>query len=296
MAWILFIDESGQDHRESPYEVLAGVAVEDSRVWPLITAVHDAEFEFFGRRRDGRDDEMKAKKLLKRKTFRLAAQMAALAPAERAAAAAACLGKGDRHEPPTKLELTALGQAKIAFSERLLELAAQHRVRAFASIVEPKAPRPANNFLRKDYSYLFERFYNWLDDAPGSPQGIVVFDELEQTRSHILLGQMEQYFKNTATGQMRAGRIVPEPFFVHSDLTTGIRIADLIAYVISWGVRFPPMNQAARAELSGLARAIRLLRHRATVDRDGGPFYVWSFRHIADLRPRSERDADDDEK
>ena len=29
MAYFLFVDESGQDHRESPCEVLAGVAVED---------------------------------------------------------------------------------------------------------------------------------------------------------------------------------------------------------------------------------------------------------------------------
>ena len=29
MAYFLFIDESGQDHRDSPYEVLAGVAIED---------------------------------------------------------------------------------------------------------------------------------------------------------------------------------------------------------------------------------------------------------------------------
>ena len=29
MAFFLFIDESGQDRRNSPYEVLAGVAVED---------------------------------------------------------------------------------------------------------------------------------------------------------------------------------------------------------------------------------------------------------------------------
>jgi hypothetical protein len=31
MSWALFIDESGQDRRQSPYEVLAGVAVEDRR-------------------------------------------------------------------------------------------------------------------------------------------------------------------------------------------------------------------------------------------------------------------------
>jgi len=29
MAWFLFIDESGQDHGASPYEVLAGIAISD---------------------------------------------------------------------------------------------------------------------------------------------------------------------------------------------------------------------------------------------------------------------------
>lgn len=28
MAYFLFIDESGQDHKSSPYEVLAGIAIE----------------------------------------------------------------------------------------------------------------------------------------------------------------------------------------------------------------------------------------------------------------------------
>jgi hypothetical protein len=29
MAYFLFIDESGQDHHDSPYEVLAGITVKD---------------------------------------------------------------------------------------------------------------------------------------------------------------------------------------------------------------------------------------------------------------------------
>jgi hypothetical protein len=32
MAFFMFIDESGQDQRESPYEVLAGVVIEDRKV------------------------------------------------------------------------------------------------------------------------------------------------------------------------------------------------------------------------------------------------------------------------
>jgi hypothetical protein len=51
MSHILFIDESGQDLRESSYEVLAGIAIEDRDLWNLICRVQDAELEFFGRRR-----------------------------------------------------------------------------------------------------------------------------------------------------------------------------------------------------------------------------------------------------
>jgi len=73
MAYLLFLDESGQDHCESPYEVLAGMAVEDRDLWNLVQAVQDAEVRCFGRRYSAGRQELKGKKLLKRKTFRQAA-------------------------------------------------------------------------------------------------------------------------------------------------------------------------------------------------------------------------------
>lgn len=82
--------------------------------------------------------------------------------------------------------------------------------------------------------------------------GIVVFDELEKSRSHLLVEQMDRYFKRTVKGQQRSGQIIPEPFFVHSDLTTGIQVADLIAYILSWGFRTRDMTEPARAELDAL--------------------------------------------
>jgi hypothetical protein len=39
------MDESGSDHQESPYEVLADLAVEDSSAWGLITAIQKTEEE-----------------------------------------------------------------------------------------------------------------------------------------------------------------------------------------------------------------------------------------------------------
>ena len=69
MAWFLFIDESGQDRKESPYEVLAGVAIKDDKLWDLIKELHDAEISHFGRRYSEGARELKGKKILKRKVF-----------------------------------------------------------------------------------------------------------------------------------------------------------------------------------------------------------------------------------
>ena len=50
MAYFLFIDESGQDRTASPYEVLAGIAVEDQDLWNLIVAIQQLEERIFMRR------------------------------------------------------------------------------------------------------------------------------------------------------------------------------------------------------------------------------------------------------
>jgi len=289
MAFFLFIDESGQDHRESPYEVLAGVVVEDRDLWNLIEALREAELSMFGRRYTAGTGELKGKKILKRKVFRQAGQLGAIVPEERRELARTCLEKGDT---ATRQQITALAQAKIEFVREVLNLCVRFRCRAIASLVDPGAPRPDHNALRKDYAYLFERFFYFLEDAGPHHQGIVVFDELEKARSHILLNQMEEYFQQTARGRMRAAQIIPEPFFVHSDLSSLVQVADLFAYILSWGYRLPSMTLPARPELKDLAISLRDLRHLTRREVDGNPdFLVYSFTYISDLRGRDERRA-----
>ena len=109
----------------------------------------------------------------------------------------------------------------------------------------------------------------------------------------MLVDQMSAYFRDTANGRTRSGRIVPEPFFVHSDLTTGVQIADIAAYIVSWNVRFNVrMPATTRPELTPFGQRVLRLRHQAMLDRPGYPagFSVWSFALIDDLRPRNERD------
>lgn len=292
MAYLLFIDESGQDRVHSPYEVLAGVSVEDSRIWPLIRALQDAEEACFGCRIRPSEMELKAKKLLKRKTFKIAAQDTfELSETDRAMHARAALeeGRKGRDARHSHVQLVSLCRAKLAYCERVFEICAQHQVRTFASIVDRDAPRTRGSGLRKDYSYLFERFYVFLDNTSRHDHGLIVFDELEHIQSHILIEQMSEYFKKTQKGRLSAGRILPEPLFVHSDMTTLIRVADLLAYIVAWGVRLRNMDRPRREELSALADMVLALRFKTILRTPVGDRPHWSFKVIDDLRYADEK-------
>lgn len=297
MSRLLFLDESGHDRKESPYEVLAGICIEDVNIWRFICAIHDSEINFFGQRVSNGLLELKAKKLLKAKTFRQAMQMPPISQVERTALSRECLELGQRSQGSSegsgasRRHITALAQAKIEFLKNLLALCKQYQIRAFASVVDRDAPYPSGNFLRRDYSFLFERYYDFLDDCPDGEMGIVVFDELERSQCHMLIEQMQFYFKETRIGIERAGRIIPEPFFVHSHLTTAIQVADIVAYIIAWGVRVGNMNRPARDNFQDLAELVLSLRYCRKVREGGQEYTKWSFAIIDDLRPRSEREC-----
>lgn len=195
----------------------------------------------------------------------------------------------DWRESALKMELdqrhiAALAQAKLEYVRRLLELCAQYRMKIFASITsEPirETDEDMDGLLRRDYVYAFERMYYYLEDKKNDEQGIVVFDELEKAQSHVLVSQLENYFKKAVKGKLRSGLIIPEPFFVHSDLTTGIQIADLIAYIISWGLRLKDMTQPARPELNDFVEMIKPLRYITTREiGDISDMKIWSVIYV----------------
>ena len=286
MAYFLFVDESGIDRRVSPYQVLAGIAVHDSVLWSFVQAVQAAETLAFGDRVTLGRRELKGKRLLKRETFRLAAQRSAIATPRRTELASELLADGTA---PTAARLTALAQAKIAFCGSVLDICRESKVFAFASIVDPKAQRPPSDMLRKDYAFLFERFFYFLEDRGSDERGVVVFDEIDTAGAHRLVAQMSEYFQHTHAGRQRSARVIPEPFFVHSELTTGIQVADVVAYIVSWGVRFGPLSAPARPELRDLASKVMSLRYRAERQTPGyEQFVVWSFKEIFDLRPTAD--------
>ena len=135
--------------------------------------------------------------------------------------------------------------------------------------------------LEETMSRAFERMYYYLEDKKNDDQGIIVFDELEKSKSHVLISQLENYFKRTSKGRQRSGLVIPEPFFVHSDLTTGIQIADLIAYIISWGLRLKGMTEPTRPELNEFVELIKPLRYITTREIGDIPeMKIWSVTYV----------------
>lgn len=154
---LLFIDESGHDHKDMPCEALAGVTISEQNLWNLVRAVCAAEKNHFGDYfRILRDEEPKAKKLLKRKRFRTALRPIDI-PADKVqslAHSALLKGKAAREagrttSDATELELVAYSRAVLDFVHEVLNIAAQHGAVVFAAVVDRNALRPEPGALAK---------------------------------------------------------------------------------------------------------------------------------------------------
>jgi hypothetical protein len=170
---LLFVDESGQDHRDMPCEVLAGAVVAQGDLWNLIKAIRAAEKNHFGDYlRNLRVSEIKAKKFLKRKRFRIANQRIVIPEEELPGLAHQVLVKGlEAHEraaaesPVTARELTAYSRSVLRFVDAVLDIAAGFNVKIIASVVDAKAAKSDRDVLRKDVVYLFERYFYLLKES-----------------------------------------------------------------------------------------------------------------------------------
>lgn len=233
---IYFFDESGIDLKSAPCSVLAGIAVSEDILWKFITEAIALKKSILALK-TLHEWEPKGKKLLKRKKIRLSKQSPMIDAKQRSRLLRSLYEKNEKKINPTKHELTAIGQASVIYVEKILELCKHYDIKVFASVVPRESINTKGSELRKDYSYLFQRIYLHLISISNTEKGIIVFDETEKNLSDILIKQMRRYFLNTYKGQERSQRIIPEPFFVHSDLSTATQAADVIAYIINYGYK-----------------------------------------------------------
>jgi len=222
---------------------LTATSIKEEKLWDFIKAEQKLELDRFGVRLADLRTELKGSKLLLKKRFRFANQAIEISEADQKTYAKSFLEKGSSTAGTTSspnataVEYTAFGRASLQFVDELLDLASAFEIKVFASMVEVDAPSPASSDkLRKDYVYLLERMFYYVESIDETTQGLIVFDELEKAMARLLIDQVFNYFTKTSKGRERSRRIVPEPFFAHSDLTTVIQLTDIIAYIINWGL------------------------------------------------------------
>lgn len=254
MAWLLFMDESGHNHQELPYEVRGGFALADSKLWPFAQDMLRLELECFGARLVDYKSEIKGQKLLQRDRFKHAAQLPEIEAPKRQHLCRALLQAGLEKRPPTREQITAYGQASLRMADGIFDLLDRHRAIIFACAVPRGAARPPvdhsrpEETLRKDHTFLLERFFYFLERERAV--GLMVMDEVEKTEDRRFVQKLHAYFTKTANGRDRTRWIVPSPFFVSSDMALPVQVADVIIYALNWGYRHPAeMTAPTRPEI-----------------------------------------------
>lgn len=287
MSYLLFLDESGHDHRTMPYEVRGGIALHASKLWPFVQEMQRLELASFGTPLHQFQIELKGCKLLDKDRFKWAAQSARMPEEERRKHCRGFLTKGLEKKAPIRMEFTAYGQASLEMATGIFELLRQHEARLFAVAIPRAVIKPgtfeAAEYLRKDHVFLLERLFYFLEQE--KQHGLLVMDETEKAEDRRFVRRLEAYFRKTKTGRYRSTWIVPTPFFVSSDMTYPVQAADLAIYCVNWGFRLPTrgMDAAVRREIADdYGRWLAQLQFRGQGYRDGDVYDSYGIVFVPD--------------
>ena len=239
LSWLLFMDESGHDHKNMPFEARGGVALHASKVWSFFRAWLEAEIETFGSPANELGLEIKGSKLLKKERFKWAQQMKPLDNAARIRGVNRFVTKTKQSVPVSYRDFTAYGQASILMADRIVQLLFENDAVLFTSLI-PRGVKPPleyrfDHYLRKDHIFLQERFFYFLERQ--QEHGLLVMDQTEKQHDGRFVRRLYNYYTRTDPGRSRAHWIVPVPLFVDSELSLGIQAADLCLYCVNWGFR-----------------------------------------------------------
>lgn len=275
MSWLLFLDESGHDHKNCPYEVRGGIAIHASKLWAFVQQLLSAEVNAFGANLREYRKELKGSKLLDKDRYKWAAQTPPMQDDARRKHARGFMTKGLEKKPPARDEFTAYGQASIEMARLVFESLHNNDAHVFASIVPRTIVKPvsfeAEEYLRKDHVFLLERYFYFLESRQA--HGLLVFDEVDKGADQKFVRQIERYFTKTHTGRYRSRWIVPTPLFVASDMSLAVQAADLAIYCVNWGFRLRSLglDEPVRDEIAQqFGPWLNQLQYRDHVTRDDG--------------------------
>ncbi len=141
MSYLLFLDESGHDHKAMPCEV-RGIALHASELWSFVQEMQRLEPASFGSALHRFRTELKGSTLLDKDRFKWAVQDAPMTDEVRRKNCRGFLRNGLEKKSPLRTEFTAHGQACLEMATGNFELLRRHRACLFAaaiprSVIEP---------------------------------------------------------------------------------------------------------------------------------------------------------------
>jgi hypothetical protein len=287
MSYLLFMDESGHDHKILPYEVRGGIVLHAKKVWPFVQAMRSLEENLFGDLLQRYRMEFKGSKLLDKDRFAFAAQDEPLDDTARRKHCIAFLNKGVEKKKPTRIEFTAYGQACLGMAKGIFRLLRENEAVLFASAIPRGISKPPveeyEELFRKDHVFLLERYYYFLEEK--QEQGLLVMDETEKRLDRKFVRQMHRYFTDTQMGRIRTQWVVPSPFFVSSDMAYPIQAADVCIYCLNWGFRLPQhgMNACTRPEIRDeFGPWLGQLQFSGEGEKDGKVYRMFGIVYVPD--------------
>lgn len=285
MSWLLFMDESGHDHKQLPYEVRGGVAIHAGKVWAFVQKLQELEMDSFGVHLSEYKSELKGHKLLDKDRFGWAEQMPPMDRDVRHKFCRAFLTKGLERKSPLREEFAAYGQACMKMAVGVFGLLEAHSAVLFAAAIK-RGVKPPEDYdrpehLRKDQVFLLERFFYFLESK--REHGILVMDEIDKAEDRRFVRRLQSYFRETSTGKHRSQWIVPTPFFVASDMAYPVQVADLCIYCVNWGFRVGSMNEPTRTEIeSRFGPLLKRIEFKGDGYRDGATFKCFGVVYVPD--------------
>ncbi len=110
-------------------------------------------------------------------------------------------------------------------------------------------PSDGRDLLGKDHIFLLERLFYFLESE--QQVGLLIMDQVERDSDRKFLKRLHDYFTITVNGRGRTRWIIPTPFFVSSDTSLPVQVADVVIYATNWGYRYSPeMNAPSRSEIA----------------------------------------------
>ncbi|HET6249607.1 MAG TPA: DUF3800 domain-containing protein [Tepidisphaeraceae bacterium] len=287
MSWLFFMDESGHDHRNTPYEVNGGIAIHASKLWPFIQALQRLEVASFGDELANFGLEIKGCKLLDKDKFRFANQMPSMNDEERRKHASAFLNRSAAKQVPSRVQFTAYGQACLTMAQGIFQLLRDYDSVLFAAAIPRGVTKPIGystpEHLRKDHVFLFERFFYFLEMKKD--HGLLVVDETEKSNDRQWVRRLQNYFAKTHTGRIRTQWIVPSPFFVSSEMAQPVQAADLCIYCVNWCFRLPShgMDGITRPDIgSEFGSWLARLQFSGDCYKDGNVYHEYGIVYVPD--------------